>query len=67
MGEKATIFQTVQIGLESTAGTAVPANKKLLAVSMVPQPKTETKPFRAAGNKYASFASFDEGMVRGQH
>lgn len=57
MGEKASIFQNVQIGVESQAGTAVAANKKLLSVSMVPQPKTEVKPFRAMGNKYASFAS----------
>lgn len=57
MGEKASIFQTIQIGVEATAGTAVAANKKLLSVSMVPQPRTETKPFRAMGNKYASFAS----------
>ena len=57
MGEKASIFQRVQIGVETTAGMAVAANKKLLSVSMAPQPRTETKPFRAAGNKYASFAS----------
>jgi len=57
MAEKATIFQNVQIGVETTPGTVIAANKKLLSVSMVPQPKTETKPFRAAGNKYASFAS----------
>lgn len=55
MGEKATVFQTIQIGKESTPGTAVAANKKLLACSLVPQIRTESEAFRVAGNKYASF------------
>jgi hypothetical protein len=55
MGEKATVFQVPQIGIETVPGTAVAANKKLLACSLVPQPRTESEEFRAAGNKYASF------------
>jgi len=60
MGEKATIFQTVQVGIESTPGTAVPANKKMLATSIVPSVKTEADAFRAAGNKYASFVTLNK-------
>lgn len=60
MGEKATIFQTVQIGIESTPGTAVAANKKLLATSLVPSVKTEADSFRAIGNKYASFVTLNK-------
>ncbi|MEZ0396836.1 MAG: hypothetical protein ABWK53_10465 [Anaerolineales bacterium] len=56
MGEKATIFQTVQIGIEAVPGTPVDANKKLLATSLVPSVKTEGETFRAMGNKYPSFA-----------
>jgi len=56
----ATVFQGIQVGVESTAGTPVAANKKLLSVSMVPSPQVETKPFRAMGNKYASFASLNK-------
>lgn len=56
----ASVFQGVQIGVESTPGTAVPANKKLLSVSMVPSPQVETQPFKAMGNKYASFASLNK-------
>ncbi len=56
MGEKASIFQTVQIGIESTPGTPVAAGKKLLATSFVPAVKTESDTFRAIGNKYPSFA-----------
>ena len=44
MGLPATVFQGVQIGVESTPGTPVAANKKLLATSMIPSPKVETKP-----------------------
>lgn len=56
MGEKATIFQTVQIGIESTPGTPVAANRKLTSVSIVPAIKTENKVLRAIGNKYPSLA-----------
>lgn len=57
MGEKASVFQVVQLGLEVTAGTPVTATKKLLATSMAPGTRTETDPFRAVGNKYSSFAT----------
>lgn len=56
----ATVFQGIQIGVESTAGMAVAANKKLLATSIIPSPRVETKPFRAMGNKYASFATLNK-------
>lgn len=56
MAEKASIFQSVQIGVESTPGIAVPANRKLLATSLTPSVKTEGDTFRAMGNKYPSFA-----------
>lgn len=60
MAEKATIFQTIQVGVEATPGTAVAANKKLTSVSMVPQPNPETDNFRAMGNKYPSFATLNK-------
>lgn len=56
MSEKATIFQTVQVGVESTPGTPVAANRKLTAVSIVPTVRTEADAFRGLGNKYASMA-----------
>lgn len=56
----ATVFQGIQIGVEVTPGTAAPANKKLLSMSFKPSPQVETKPFRAMGNKYASFASLNK-------
>jgi hypothetical protein len=60
MGLPATVFQGIQIGVESTAGEAVAANKKLLSTSITPVPKVETKPFRAMGNKYASFSTLNK-------
>jgi len=70
MGEKATIFQTVQIGVETTPGTVVPANKKLLATSLVPSVRTEGEKFRAMGNKYPSFAiinkEWSEAKIEGK-
>lgn len=60
MGEKASIFQGVQIGVEATAGTPVAANRKLLSVSLVPGARTEADAFRARGNKYASFVTLNK-------
>lgn len=60
MGEKATIFQTVQIGLESVAGTPVPANKKLLSYSVIPSPKTAADSFRPLGTKYPAFVTLNK-------
>jgi hypothetical protein len=39
MAERATVNQSVQIGVETTPGTAVPANKLLcgLAIELLPE------------------------------
>lgn len=60
MTEKATIFQNVQAGLETVHGTPVDADLKLLALSFDFQPKGESTPFRANGNKYASFHTLNK-------
>lgn len=60
MGEKASIFQTVQLGIESTPMTPVAANKKLLALSIVPSVSVEADAFRAMGNKYPSFVTLNK-------
>lgn len=60
MSEKASIFQTVQIGIEATPMTPVAANKKLLALSVVPSVSVEADAFRAMGNKYASFVTLNK-------
>jgi hypothetical protein len=70
MGEKSSIFQGIQVGIESTPGTPVAAGLKLLATSIVPRAKVEADTFRAAGNKYASFAvlnkEWSEAAIEGK-
>jgi hypothetical protein len=49
---RATVFQTVQIGVEATSGTEVPANKKLTALSIEPGARVDVGTFRPMGTKY---------------
>jgi hypothetical protein len=60
MAEKASIFQNVQLAIQTALGTAKTPTAKLLSVSIVPQGKVETAPFRAMGNKYASFLALNK-------
>ncbi|PKN85447.1 MAG: hypothetical protein CVU46_11080 [Chloroflexi bacterium HGW-Chloroflexi-8] len=60
MGEKASVFQTAQIGIQSLVGTAVPADKKLLACSVIPSVSVEADQFTASGNKYPSFVTVNK-------
>lgn len=52
MAERSTITQSVQIGVESTPGTAVAANKRLGSMGFAIGPQTEFKPLRPIGQKY---------------
>lgn len=63
MAERASVFQTVQIGVESTAGTAVAANKKLNSLSISPAVKIDVSTFRAMGNKFNSVAALGKNYV----
>lgn len=60
MGEKASIFQGVQIGIQAVAGTPVAAGKKLLAVSVTPGMSVEADSFRPDGNKFSSFVTLNK-------
>lgn len=60
MSEKASIFQGIQLGIETVPLTPVAANKKLLACSVVPSVSVDVSSFVAQGNKYASFASLNK-------
>jgi hypothetical protein len=70
MAEIATIAQAVQIGVEVTPGTAVAANRKLLATSITPGIKVSIKDFKPVGGKYATLAVYGkewtEGRIEGQ-
>lgn len=51
---RASVNQQVQIGLESTPGTSVPAGKVLEGIDIQMAPKVQSKEFRPQGRKYAS-------------
>src|SRR5687768_754043 len=52
IAERQWINQVCQIGVESTAGTAVAANKRLSALSLLPNVKANVQRFRPQGYKY---------------
>jgi hypothetical protein len=56
MPERASVFESVQIGVETTPGTAVPALKRLLATSIALQPVVPVNMFRPQGSKYNTTA-----------
>lgn len=60
MAERATIFQTVQIGVESVYGTNVPANRKLTALSIEPSITPEVETYRATGMKFPTIAALNK-------
>lgn len=54
MAERSTISQAVQIGVETTPGTAVAANKRLGSIGFNLAPKVEINAQRPIGQKYAN-------------
>lgn len=57
MAERSMISQGVQIGVESTSGTAVAANKKLLGMSIEPNVKVNVKNYRPMGAKFSTITA----------
>jgi hypothetical protein len=54
MADSLTGNQGVQLGLETTIGTAVAANKKFLLTDIRPAVKADTKNFKSQGSKFPS-------------
>lgn len=54
MAERSSISQSVQIGVESTPGTAVAASKRLASIGFKIGPKVESSTVRPIGQKYAT-------------
>lgn len=50
MAERATVYQATQIGDESTPGTAVPADKRMLCTMIDLSPNVPTNVYRPAGS-----------------
>lgn len=57
MTDRMTANQKVQIGIESTSGTAVAATKQLLSIGISPAVKAEVDSFKPMGTKYGSIAA----------
>jgi hypothetical protein len=57
MPERTSIYQTTQIGVESTPQTGVAAGKKFSSISIQPAIKTDISRFRVVGNKFATVAA----------
>lgn len=60
---RASINQTVQVGVETTAGTPVAANKKLSSLSIEPGINAETSAFRPAGTKWPTVVPLNREWV----
>jgi hypothetical protein len=65
MAERATILQGIQLGVETTPGTAVAANKKLQATSVSTGVKAEIKKFRPTGSKFNTISALGKEWVEG--
>jgi len=61
--DRASIFEGVQIGLETTSGGSVAANKKLNALSIQPGVKAEVSQFRPMGVKYPTLTALGKEWV----
>lgn len=67
---RSTAAQGVQVGVEATPGTAVPANRSLGSVGFALSPSVESSVFRPRGTKYPTVVTpnqeWAEGDVTGQ-
>lgn len=70
MPERATVFQHVQLGAETTPGTAVPATNQLSATSIQPAIKTNIAKVETVGYKYTTATvlgqEWTEAKISGQ-
>lgn len=64
MAERTTLNQVIQIGVETTPGTAVAATKRMAAMSIEPSPNVEVDQFRPAGQKYRTLTSMGKEWVQ---
>ncbi len=63
MTDRATLNQVVQIGVETTPGTAVAATKRLPALSITPGIQASVNSFRPVGGKFATIAALGKEWI----
>jgi hypothetical protein len=65
MAERATISQICNIGVETTPGTGVAANKRLTGLQFSMGTKTGIRSYRASGYKYGATSSLNQEWAEG--
>lgn len=63
MVDRASVFQTVNVGVEVTSGTAAVCAKKLTSMSIEPAIKSDVNMFRPSGMKYATMSAQGQEWV----
>lgn len=66
MPERSTLLQTTQIGVESTMGTSVAANKLLLGTNIEIGIKAEVNTYRPFGQKFATVTTLGKEWAEAQ-
>lgn len=66
MAERASVFQQVQIGVESTSGTSVAANRLLQSMDIMPTAQVGVDIYRPQGNKFPTVAVAGQDMTAGR-
>lgn len=70
MPERASVFETIYLGVETTPGTAVIPTRTLNSMSIQPSPKVAANVFTPYGNKFPTLASkgkdYTEAKLAGQ-
>lgn len=60
MAERSSLNQVVQIGVETTPGTGVAADKRLQSISIEPSPSVEMDTFRPTGQKFNALSTLSK-------
>lgn len=63
MAERASLLQTVQLGVETTPGTGVAANKLLGGTSIEPAVKANIRKFKPTGQKFSTVSALGKEWV----
>lgn len=63
MAERSSLNQIVQIGVETTPGTAVAANRRLQSVGIEPSINADISPFRPIGSKFNALTALSKEWV----
>jgi hypothetical protein len=61
MAERASVFQQVQLGVESVSGTSVAASKLLQSMDIIPTASVNVDVYRPQGNKFPTVAVAGHG------